>query len=113
MFTNFKVSRVALAALSLAVISGATQVATAATWKDVHPRRAEVNARLHRENSRIHEERRDGEISRGRAHRLHAEVHAIRNEERTLAHQNGGHITRGEQHRINRQENALSRHIGH
>lgn len=113
MFTKFKASRIALAALSLAVISGVAQTASAATWKDVHPRRAEVNARLYSENRRIHEERRQGEISRASAHRLRAEVRAIRKEERAVARHDHGHISRGEQRRLNRRENALSRQIGH
>ena len=37
----------------------------------------------------------------------------IRSKERFMARQNGGHITRGEQRLLNRQENAVSREIGH
>jgi type II secretory pathway component HofQ len=112
MFTNFKGSRIALTILSLGVLAGATQLANAETWNQAHPRRAEVNARLENQNHRINQERREGEITRGQARALHAEDHAIRNEERFMARQNGGHITPAEQRALNQQENAVSRQIG-
>jgi hypothetical protein len=109
MSTISKTSRIALTILSLGVLTGA---ASAETWNQDHPRRAEVNARLNNQNHRINEERREGEISRGEARKLHAEDHAIQQEERTMAKQNGGHITRSEQRVLNQQENAVSRQIG-
>jgi hypothetical protein len=77
-----------------------------------HPRRAEVNARLNNQNSRINTEVRDGQISPRKAAFLHGEDHEIRSEERAFARTDGGHITRGEQGLLNRQENAVSRQIG-
>jgi hypothetical protein len=107
-----KGSRVALTILSLGVLAGTTSLASAETWNQAHPRRAEVNARLDNQNQRINQERREGEITRGEARKLHAEDHAIRQEERFMASQNGGHITRAEQRALNQQENAVSRQIG-
>ena len=46
------------------------------------------------------------------AQKLHAEDHAIRKEERTMASTNGGHITKAEQRALNQQENQVSRQIG-
>jgi hypothetical protein len=112
MFTISKGSRIALTILSLGVLAGLTGAASAETWNQAHPRRAEVNARLNNQNHRINEERREGEISRDEARKLHAEDHAIRQEERLMARQNGGHITRSEQRVLNQQENAVSRQIG-
>jgi hypothetical protein len=112
MFANFKGSRIALTILSVGVLAGATQLANAETWNQAHPRRAEVNARLENQNHRINQERREGEITRGQARAIHAEDHAIRNEERLMARQNGGHITRTERRALNQQENAVSRQIG-
>jgi hypothetical protein len=105
-------SRIAVIMLSLGVVAGTAQLASAETWNQAHPRRAEVNARLNNQNHRINEERREGEITAGQARALHAQDHLIRQEERFMARQNGGHITRGEQRLLNRQENAVSREIG-
>ena len=85
--------------------------AQAATWQANHPRRAEVNARLANQNRRIHADVRNGTLTRGQAHALHQDDHAIRREERSMARQNGGHITRTEQRALNQQENGVSRDI--
>jgi hypothetical protein len=112
MFTISKGSRIALTVLSLGIMVGTTGLASAETWDQAHPRRAEVNARLNNQNQRINQERREGEITRGEANKLHAEDRTIRKEERFMAGQNGGHITRAEQRALNQQENAVSRQIG-
>lgn len=87
--------------------------AWSSTWAQQHPRRAEVNHRLANQNRRIHQEVKEGELSKGQAATLHRDDHAIRQEERDMARQNGGHITKSEQHVLNQQENAVSRQIGH
>jgi hypothetical protein len=112
MLTISKGSRIALTVLSLGVVVSTTGFASAETWNQAHPRRAEVNARLDNQNRRINEERREGEITRGEANKLHAEDRTIRKEERFMAGQNGGHITPAEQRALNQQENAVSRQIG-
>jgi hypothetical protein len=71
-----------------------------------------VNDRLANQNRRINQERREGEITRAQANRLHSEDRAIRNEERTMAGFNNGHITGAEQKALNQQENAVSSQIG-
>jgi hypothetical protein len=80
-------------------------------WNAEHPRRAEVNRRLARQNERIEEGVEHGRLSRGEARRLHAEDRNIRAQERAMAAANGGHITRREQRVLNREENAESRRI--
>jgi len=82
------------------------------TWQKNHPRREEVNNRLKNQNRRIHNEVKEGEITRGQAKALHTEDKQIRQEERSMAAQNGGHITKQEQGTLNQQENAVSRQIG-
>lgn len=100
-------------ALSLLILCGAAGAQTPAqTWKEGHPRRAEVNARLDRQAVRIHREVKSGEITHQQAASLHHEDHQIRQEERLMASQNGGHITKAEQHALNQQENAVSKQIG-
>jgi hypothetical protein len=81
-------------------------------WDQNHPRRAEVNSRLNNQDRRIHEERKEGEISGAKAARLHRQDRHIRQEERHMASRHNGHITRGDQARLNRQENRTSRRIG-
>jgi hypothetical protein len=101
-----------LAAVGLALACGVATGASAETFAQTHPARAEVNGRLVHENQRITVERREGAISRVKATRLHAKAHMIRVRERHMAARHGGHITRAEQLKLNRQENRLSRHIG-
>ena len=81
-------------------------------WQKDHPRRTEVNNRLANQNQRIKQERKEGEITKAKAQKLHAEDHAIRQEERTMASTNGGHITKAEQKSLNQQENQVSKQIG-
>lgn len=81
-------------------------------WEKDHPRRDQVNGRLANQDRRIHNEVKDGQISKAQAAGLHHEDHQIRTEERDMASQNGGHITRQEQGVLNQQENGVSRQIG-
>lgn len=98
----------------LSAFAAASSAAMAETaWEKSHPRRDEVNDRLANQNRRISQERKEGEITKGQAARLHHEDRQIRREERLMASQNGGHITKQEQRTLNQQENAVSRQIGH
>ena len=103
--------RAAAAALALGALF-ASGAASASTFNQTHPRRAEVNHRLAHQNFRINQERREGEISGAQARRLHRADRFVRNEERFMASQHGGHITRAEQRALNQQENGISRQIG-
>jgi len=112
------IARTSLIAAAIALTTGAMAQTVAppaggkASWNAKHPRRAEVNGRLANQNKRIHNEFKEGEISKSRAAALHKDDHQIRQEERLMASQNGGHITKGEQRTLNQQENAVSRQIG-
>ncbi|GAC1453638.1 MAG: hypothetical protein PVS2B3_09640 [Steroidobacteraceae bacterium] len=81
-------------------------------WQKDHPRREQVNNRLKNQNRRIHQEVKEGELSRSQAAKLHREDRAIRREERTMASTNHGHLTRAEQRALNQQENQVSGQIG-
>jgi hypothetical protein len=111
MFTNANGPRLAAIILSLGFVAATTQLASAG-WAQNHPRRAEVNARLDLQNWRINQEFREGEITAGQAHALHAQDRFIRAEERFDASFNGAHITPAEQRSLNQQENGVSRRIG-
>lgn len=99
----------AIAALSVA-FAGTASAET--QWNATHPRRTEVNHRLANQDRRIHQEVREGEMSRAEAMRLHRDDHQIRQEERLMASQDGGRITRQEDRALNQQENRVSRQIG-
>jgi hypothetical protein len=96
----------------LFAISLAGAVSAETKWERNHPRRDQVNDRLQNQNRRINQERREGEITKQQAQKLHSEDHAIRQEERDMAKTNGGHITKQEQKVLNQQENAVSKQIG-
>jgi hypothetical protein len=101
-----------LAAMGLVLAAGAATGASADTrWEANHSRREEVNHRLHSQNVRIRDARRDGDINARQAHRLHVADSRIRHQERTYARFHGGHISRAEQMRLNREENRVSHHI--
>jgi CRISPR/Cas system-associated endoribonuclease Cas2 len=80
-------------------------------WEKDHPRRDQVNDRLQNQDKRIHNEVKEGELTKAQAANLHKQDHQIRQEERDMARQNGGHITKQEQKTLNQQENANSREI--
>ena len=81
-------------------------------WDKAHPRRDQVNDRLANQNKRIHNEVKEGEMSKSEAAKLHQQDRNIRQEERDMAKQNGGHITKSEQKVLNQQENGVSKEIG-
>ena len=100
---------------TVAMMLGSTAAGSFAAegqFDKTHPRRAEVNQRLNNQDRRIHNEAKEGEMSKGKAARLHRKDRHIRNEERAMASQSGGHITKQEQKKLNRQENAVSNQIG-
>lgn len=112
MFKSIRtVLTVTAATLTLATFANSAMAET--PWQKAHPRRAEVNGRLANQNRRIHNEVKEGEMSRAQAAQLHKEDHQIRTEERMMASQNGGHITKSEQRVLNQQENQVSKQIGH
>ena len=101
---------------AILVASTAALMATSAMadtkWERHHPRREQVNNRLARQNARIHQERKEGEITAAQAKALHATDRSIRAQERADAAANGGHITKAEQKTLNRELNANSGAIG-
>lgn len=95
-----------------AVLAGMAGTAMADTkWQQNHPRREQVNNRLANQNRRIHQDVKQGTLTKGQAAALHKDDRQIRQEERDMASQNGGHITKSEQRVLNQQENAVSKQI--
>ena len=99
----------AAAAVMFAGLVGTASAET--TWQKNHPRRTQVNHRLHNQSRRIHHDVRNGSMTHRQARTAHREDHQVRQEERDMARQNGGHLTRPEQRVLNRQENAISSQI--
>jgi Skp family chaperone for outer membrane proteins len=97
--------KTALAAIVFLASFGVSQAAPH------HPRRAQVNTRLARQNYRIDKKVEDGKMSEKEAAKLHTEDHQIRQEEKDMASQDGGHITKQEQKTLNQQENQVSKGI--
>lgn len=100
-----------MALIGLGLVLGSTAEVSAATWRQTHPRRAEVNHRLANQNLRIHRNLKEGNITQAEAARLHGEVHGVRVEERQDAAQHGRHITRAERRDLNQDANTVSRDI--
>ena len=100
------------AALSAAIAGVAATALADTQWEKDHPRREQVNNRLANQNKRIHNEVKQGELTKGQAAKLHQEDRNIRKEEKLMAGQNGGHITKQEQKTLNQQENKVSKQIG-
>jgi hypothetical protein len=92
--------------------TASTSFAADTKFEKNHPRREQVNNRLENQNDRIRKEVKEGEMSKGKAARLHKEDRQIRREEQLMASQNGGHITKLEQTTLNQQENKVSAQIG-
>ena len=101
---------VSLLSLSLAGVASSALAET--RWEKNHPRRDQVNDRLGRQNARIRQEVKEGDLTKGQAATLHKQDRQIRAEERLMASQNHGHITKLEQKTLNQQENAISQKIG-
>jgi hypothetical protein len=109
--TRFKTAT-AVTLVTVFAASIATSALAETTWQQDHPRRTQVNSRLANQNARIHNQVKDGDLSKSQAATLHKDDHQIRTEERDMASQNGGHITKQEQRTLNQQENGVSRQIG-
>jgi hypothetical protein len=110
-----KFSKSSIVAVSLAAVLSvavATNASAETKWEKAHPRRDQVNDRLAHQNARIHQEVKEGDLTKAQAAALHKDDAQIRAEERAMASQNGGHITKAEQAVLNQQENAVSKKIG-
>lgn len=101
-----------VAVLGLAALTAAGAASAETRWEHQHPRQDQVLDRDAHLRHEVRAERRAGEISPAKAHRLLRREHQIAREDHRMAHRNGGYITRAEQHRLNHQENRLANHLG-
>jgi hypothetical protein len=108
MITTRKLS---LAFTALFMLGGNIADASAATWAENHPLRAQLNARLANQNARINDNLAKGNITPSQAAQLKSEGAAVRAQERFDASLNGGHITTAQQRALNQDEDAISQEI--
>jgi hypothetical protein len=101
----------ALVAALLCVWLLAGPVRSDEKWKEDHPRRAQVNNRLHNQNDRIKDGVKNGKLTGAEAKQLHQADRGVRKEERADAAAHGGHITKAEKRQLNKEENAISKKI--
>ena len=100
-----------LAAATIGLGALASNAFAETHWQKDHPRRTEVNHRLANQNRRIHNDVKNGTLSKSQAAKLHHDDHQVRQEERDMASQDGGHITKTDQRALNQQENGISGQI--
>jgi len=110
---SLNMTRLAAVALSLTVMTGLAGTAMAQTWEQTHKNRDQVNDRLQNQNHRITEARKNGELSKQEARKLHIDDHQIRREERNFSSHNRGHITKSEQATLNQRERDINLEMSH
>ena len=76
-----------------------------------HPRRNHINKREDKQNARIKEGVKSGELTKGEAKQLRANDKAIKKQEHAEVKANGGHLTKAEAKQLNQEENANSKLI--
>lgn len=110
--SDFSRKFLSMAAISVAMAGFAITAAAQDTKFDkTHPRRAEVNQRLQNQKRAIHQDVKNGTLTKQQAEALHKDDRQIGQEERYMAHQDNGHITKSEQKVLNQQENAVKSEI--
>ncbi|MDE2317188.1 MAG: hypothetical protein KGK06_12335 [Xanthomonadaceae bacterium] len=78
-----------------------------------HPRRDQVVDRTQRQNRRITNQVREGELTHAQAHALRTSDRSVAQQQRADAKANGGYITKTQQKALNQELNANSKQIGH
>lgn len=96
-----------------AVMIAAPSFAGDHRFEQHHPRRDQVLDRAQRQNHRITQEVREGEMTHAQAHALRLDDRSVRLQQRADAKANGGYITKQEQKDMNQELNANSKQIGH
>ena len=91
-----------------------TMASAANKWQKHHPARTEINERIHNQNKRITQERREGDLTKGQAQALRAQDRSVLQQERADAKANGnhGHLTHDQVKTLNTELNANSGAIG-
>ncbi|MBS0255972.1 MAG: hypothetical protein JSS36_12405 [Proteobacteria bacterium] len=104
-----------LALLIAAALATPAPALALSPWQKNHPGRTEVNARIARQQHRITQQVKEGDLTTQQAQALRAQDHSIRQQERADAQADGnnGHLTRDQIKALNGELNANSQAIGH
>ncbi len=85
--------------------------ASASSFAQRHPRRAEVNHRERDQQQRIANGIRNGSLSPSEVRQLESEESAVNRQERGEVRANGGYLTHSQDHQLNQELNGISRDI--
>lgn len=77
-----------------------------------HPRVNQVNRRVDKQEARIHNQVKEGEITRAQARQDRQNLSAINQEKREMRKTDNGHLTKADQRALNQQLNQNSKAIG-
>ena len=78
-----------------------------------HPRVNQVNKREDKQEKRITQERKEGDITKAQAKQDRKNLKEINQEKKDMRKQDGGHLTKTDQKALNQQLNSNSKEIGH
>lgn len=97
--------------LVMAITLSTASVGHAEDFKEKHPRRAEVNERVRKQDRRIKQGLKNGTLTPAQAKQLRGEEKGIKAQERSEVKANGGYLTKGEQKQLNGELNQDSKQI--
>ncbi|MDH7462473.1 hypothetical protein QEG73_14330 [Chitinophagaceae bacterium 26-R-25] len=78
-----------------------------------HPRVNQVNKREDKQEKRINQERKEGDITKAQAKQDRKNLKEINQEKKDMRKQDDGHLTKQDQKALNQQLNSNSKQIGH
>ena len=107
---NSTIKKISLTVLAISLMTPLASL-RAETFKQKHPRRAEVNKRIRNQDKRINQGVKNGKLTTAQAQQLKANDAAIKSQERADVKANGGYLTKPEQRQLNQEENANSKLI--
>jgi hypothetical protein len=77
-----------------------------------HPRVNQVNKRIDNQESRIKDERKEGDLTRAQARKDRRNLRTVNQEKRDMRRQDHGHLTKADQRALNQQLDKNSKKIG-
>jgi len=106
-----KCSKMTLSAAVVSLLMSSSTVFAADTFKEDHPRRAEVNQREKKQDKRIAEGLKSGKLTQAQANQLQGEEAGVKAQEKAEVKANGGYLTKPEQKQLNQELNQDSKQI--
>ncbi len=102
---------------SIAIIFSTTSFAQTGpghqrTHIEHHPRVNEVNKREDKQEKRVTNERKEGDITKAQAHQDRKNLSSVNQEKKDMRKTDNGHLTKTDQEALNQQLNANSKKIG-